>query len=168
MRFKELFTFTMICSAACGAVAQERVHYTGSQLSNPDYHDGQLSPVMGVHNIQVMRANRENPSEENGGGWTYNHQPMMAYWNDTFFMHYLADPVDEHVPPSQTLLQTSQDGYNWTNPEILSPIYRVPDGYTKQGRDDKAKDLDAIMHQRVGFSVSSDDRLFAVGDYGVA
>ncbi len=168
MRFKELFTFAMLCSAACGAVAQERVHYTGSQLSNPDYHDGQLSPVMGVHNIQVMRANRENPSEENGGGWTYNHQPMMAYWNDTFFMHYLADPVDEHVPPSQTLLQTSQDGYNWTNPEILFPIYRVPDGYTKPGRDDKAKDLDAIMHQRVGFYVSSDDRLFAMGYYGVA
>ena len=41
--------------------AQERVHYTGNELSNPAYHDGQLSPVVGVHNIQIMRANREYP-----------------------------------------------------------------------------------------------------------
>ena len=168
MKLKQLFTFAMMCSVTCGAMAQDRVHYTGTQLSNPDYHDGQLSPVMGVHNIQVMRANRENPSEENGDGWTYNHQPMMAYWNNTFFMHYLADPADEHVPPSQTFLQTSKDGYEWTNPEVLFPIYRVPDGYTKEGRTDKAENLDAIMHQRVGFYVSKDDRLFAMGYYGVA
>lgn len=48
------------------------------------------------------------------------------------------------------------------------PIYRVPDGYTKPGRTDKAKDLDAIMHQRVGFYVSKSGRLIAMGNYGVA
>ena len=36
--------------------AQDRIHYTGKELSNPTYHDGQLSPVVGVHNIQLMRA----------------------------------------------------------------------------------------------------------------
>lgn len=30
---------------------QDRIHYTGKELSNPTYHDGQLSPVVGVHNI---------------------------------------------------------------------------------------------------------------------
>ena len=40
--------------------AQDRIHYTGKELSNPTYHDGQLSPVVGVHNIQLMRANRGN------------------------------------------------------------------------------------------------------------
>ena len=30
---------------------QDRIHYTGKELSNPAYHDGQLSPVVGVHNI---------------------------------------------------------------------------------------------------------------------
>ncbi len=40
--------------------AQDRIHYTGTELSNPAYHDGQLSPVVGVHNIQLVRANREN------------------------------------------------------------------------------------------------------------
>ena len=33
------------------AFAQDRIHYTGKELSNPAYHDGQLSPVVGVHNI---------------------------------------------------------------------------------------------------------------------
>ena len=38
---------------------QDRIHYTGKELSNPTYHDGQLSPVVGVHNIQLVRANRQ-------------------------------------------------------------------------------------------------------------
>ena len=100
----------------------------------PTYHDGQLSPVVGVHNIQLVRANREHPDVSNGGGWTYNHQPMLAYWNEQFYYQYLADPSDEHIPPSQTFLMTSKDGYNWTNPEIVFPPYKVPDGYTKTSR----------------------------------
>lgn len=114
--------------------AQDRIHYTGKELSNPTYHDGQLSPVVGVHNIQLVRANREHPDASNGNGWTYNHQPMLAYWNGQFYYQYLADPSDEHVPPSQTFLMTSKDGYQWTNPEIVFPPYKVPDGYAKESR----------------------------------
>ena len=168
MELKQLFTFAAACSLALSVSAQDRVHYTGTELSNPTCHDGQLSPVVGVHNIQVMRANREHPAPDNGNGWTYNHQSMLAYWNGQFYMHYLSDPSDEHIPPSQTFLMTSKDGYHWTNPVTLFPIYRVPDGYTKPGRTDKAKDLDAIMHQRVGFYVSKSGRLIAMGNYGVA
>ena len=76
---------------------------------------GNCHPVVGVHNIQVMRANREHPAPDNGNGWTYNHQSMLAYWNGQFYMHYLSDPSDEHIPPSQTFLMTSKDGYHWTN-----------------------------------------------------
>ena len=83
-------------------------------------------------------------------------------------MHYLSDPKDEHVPPSVTYLVTSKDGYNWTAPEILFPSYRIPDGYTKEGRTDSAKDLDAIMHQRVGFYTSKSGKLIAMGNYGIA
>ena len=72
------------------AFAQDRIHYTGKELSNPACHDGQLSPVVGVHNIQLVRANREHPDASNGNGWTYNHQPMLAYWNGQFFYQYLA------------------------------------------------------------------------------
>lgn len=149
------------------AQESDRVHYTGSELSNPNLHDGGLSPVVGVHNIQTMRANRKLPYATNGNGWTYNHQSFLAYWRGKFYMHYLCDPVDEHVPPSMTMLQSSADGYTWSDPEILFPTYRIPDGFTKDGTV-VAKDMDAIMHQRVGFYVSKSDRLLAIGNYGIS
>ena len=168
MKKRDLYTIAALSTVALSLSAQDKVHYTGTRLSNPAYHDGQLSPAMGVHNIQVMRANREYPAPENGNGWTYNHQSMMAYHYDTFFMHYLADPADEHVPPSQTFIMRSKDGYTWSKPDTLFPVYPVPDGYKKPGREDVAKGLFAIMHQRVGFYVSKEGRLFAMGYYGVA
>lgn len=148
--------------------AQDTVHYTGTTLSNVDYHHGQLSPVVGVHNIQVFRANREHPELADGFSWTYNHAPMLAYWNNTFFLEYLSDPVGEHIPPSQTLLQTSKDGYNWSKPAILFPPYKIPDGWKKEGYPGVAKDLYATMHQRVGFYVSKNNRLLALAYYGIA
>ncbi|CUQ49572.1 Uncharacterised protein [Segatella copri] len=78
-------------------------------MADPSRHDGALSPVVGVHNIQTLRANREHPSQANGGGWTYNHQPMMAYWNGKFYMHFLSDPAEEHVPPSSRRRNTSRN-----------------------------------------------------------
>ncbi|WP_374048546.1 glycosyl hydrolase family 65 protein [uncultured Bacteroides sp.] len=165
---QSLLALAMGCLAALPASAQDRIHYTGTELANPAYQDGQLSPVVGVHNIQIMRANREFPDSSNGNGWTYNHQPMLAYWNGQFYYQYLCDPVDEHVPPSHTVLMTSKDGYHWTNPQIVFPEYKVPDGYTKAGRQDVAKNLIAIMHQRVGFYVSKSGKLITMGNYGVA
>ena len=151
-----------------GLLNAKKVHYTGKTLSNPNRHDGGLSPVVGVHNIQILRANREHPSEANGQGWTYNHQPMMAYWNDQFYVHYLCDPKDEHVPPSHTMLQTSKDGYTWSKPQVLFPEVQVPEGFQKPNRPEKAHDLIAIMHQRVGWYVSKSGQLWALGNYGVA
>ena len=155
-----------------------RIHYSGNQLATPYRHDGGLSPVMGVHNIQILRANREHPSEANGGGWTYNHQPMMAYWNGKFYVHYLSDPAEEHVPPSRTMMQTSADGYHWSNPVVLFPPYDVPEDYHKDYTPNPAlqypdssyrrKPLRAIMHQRVGWYVAKSGILLALGNYGVA
>lgn len=162
------FMFVAGCGVISTAQAQDVVHYTGKTLSNVDYHHGQLRPAIGVHNIQIMRANREQPSQENSYGWTYNHATNMAYWNNTFFLHYLSDPVGEHIPPSQTLLMTSKDGYNWTKPDIIFPPYKIPDGYRKEGVKGVAKDLYAIMHQRMGFFVSKKQRLLALAYYGIA
>ena len=148
--------------------ASDRIHYTGTTLSNPERHDGGLSPVVGVHNIQIMQANREHPSTANNDGWTYNHQPMMAYWNGQFYVHFLCDPSDEHIPPSRTMLQTSKDGYTWSDPQILFPEIQVPEGFQKPGRPEQAHNLIAIMHQRVGWYVSKGGQLFALGNYGVA
>ncbi|MEA5404852.1 hypothetical protein VB776_18095 [Arcicella sp. DC2W] len=150
------------------ANAQDTVRYTGETLSNVDYHHGQLSPAVGVHNIQVFHANRENPSLAGGSNWTYNHAPMLAYWNNTFYLQYLSDPVGEHIPPGQTLLLTSKDGYHWSNPTVIFPPYKIPDGWKKEGYQGIAKDLYAVMHQRMGFFVSKKKRLLTLAYYGIA
>lgn len=147
---------------------QDTIRYTGSTLVNVDYHHGQLKPAVGVHNIQVMRASREQPLESDGYGWTYNHAPMLAYWNNTFYLQYLANPVGEHIPPGQTLLLTSRDGHNWGKPQLLFAPYKVPDGFKKPDYPGVAKDLYAVMHQRMGFYVSSKGRLLTLAYYGVA
>ncbi|MDE5724929.1 MAG: exo-alpha-sialidase [Duncaniella sp.] len=169
MKLPRLILISAAVVAAFSAEATDLIHYSGTRLSDPNRHDGGLSPAVGVHNIQTMRANRRyDLYSPNDNGWTYNHQPMMAYWNGKFYMHYLSNPVDEHVGGGRTLLQTSEDGYNWSAPEIIFPVYPVPDGFTKEGVKGEAKNLGAVMHQRVGFYVSKSGRLLAIGNYGIA
>ena len=147
-------------------LAQDTVRYDGKTLSNVDYHHGQLSPVMGVHNIQTMRANRADTGQPTA--WTYNHAPMLAYWSNTYWLQYLSNPVGEHVAPGQTLLQSSWDGYNWTEPIVLFPPYKIPDGFVKKGKKDTARNSYAVMHQRIGFYTAKNKRFFALGYYGIA
>ncbi len=161
--YKSLVLVFLITSAS----AQDTVRYTGNTLVNVDYHHGQLSPAVGVHNIQVFRANREHPEVKGVSDWTYNHAPMMAYWNNTLYVEYLSNPVGEHVPPGQTLLLSSKDGYTWSKPVIAFPKYRIPDGTTKEGRKEVAKDMYSVNHQRMGFYVSTKNRLLAFAYYGL-
>ena len=130
------------------------VRYTGKTIARPERHDGGLKPVVGVHSIQTMRGQKP---------WTYNHQPMLCQWNGKLYMHYLTDPRHEHEAPGKTMLQTSEDGYTWTEPVELFPEYPVPEGWTKEGTDfPPAHNLKAVMHQRVGwylYQPSSKSRL---------
>jgi hypothetical protein len=157
-----LFSFFAIL-----ANAQDTVKFVGKELVNIDYHHGQLRPVVGVHNIQVFRANRRQDAVGADSGWTYNHAPMLSYWNNRFYLQYLSNPVGEHVPPGRSMLQTSTDGITWTDPVVCFPVYRIPDGYQKKGRPEISKDLDAVMHQRMGFYVSSTQRLLILAYYGI-
>lgn len=161
--YKYITFFLFFLTATIVLTAQDTVRYTGKTLANVDYHHGQLPPAIGVHNIQTMRANRSNAANS----WTYNHAPMLAYWNNTFYLEYLANPVGEHVPPGQTWLQTSKDGYNWNEPVVIFPPYKIPDGFVKEGRKDTAKNSYAVMHQRIGFYTSKNKRLFALAYYGI-
>lgn len=147
--------------------AQDSVFYSGHTLSNVDYHHGQLPLARGVQNIQVLRASREHPETADGFGWTYNHGPNLAYWNNTFLLQYLSDSVGEHIPPSHTLLVTSKDGYQWDKPRVAFPAYPIPDGTTKEGVDGVARGITAVMHQRMGFYVSKEKRLLLLGYYGL-
>ncbi|MDR2804425.1 MAG: six-hairpin glycosidase [Dysgonamonadaceae bacterium] len=147
--------------------AQDYMHYSGTTQANVDYHHGFLTPAVGAHNIQTLRANRQYPEKSDGFGWTYNHAPMLAYRNGTFYLQYLSNEIGEHVPPGQVLLQTSKDGYRWTKPVVLFPPYDVPDGYSKNGKGTPAKNLKTVVHQRVGFFTASSGRLLTMGFYGV-
>ncbi|HUC82203.1 MAG TPA: exo-alpha-sialidase [Flavisolibacter sp.] len=159
--------FGMLILVANVLQAQDTVRYTGATLSNVDYHHGQLSPVVGVHNIQTFRANRQHPEWAGGVSWTYNHAPMLAYWNNQFYLQFLSNPVGEHEPPGQTFLQTSKEGYSWGNAVVLFPPYRLPDGTKKEGRAEVAKDLYAVNHQRMGFFISKKNRLLTLAYYGI-
>lgn len=154
-------------SIAGVANAQDTVHYSGNTVVNVDYHHGQLTPVIGVHSKQIFRANREHPELADGFGFTYNHAPMLAYWNNTFYVEYLSDKVGESVPPGQTLLMTSKDGETWSKPTVVFPQYKIPDGTTKEGHPGVAKDLYSVMHQRMGFYTSKSKRLLVLGFYGI-
>ncbi|MDR0811973.1 MAG: six-hairpin glycosidase, partial [Paludibacter sp.] len=149
------------------SIAQDYVHYTGATLANVDYHHGGLVPAVGVHNIQTLRANRLHPELSDGFGWTYNHAPMLAYWNGTYYLQYLSNEIGEHVPPGQVLMQTSKDGYNWEKPIVLFPPYDVPEGYDKNGLGKPAHNLKTVVHQRVGFYTSTKGKLLTLGFYGV-
>jgi len=168
MKLKILYIPLFAAVAFSSVKAQDTVRYTGKTLVNADYHHGQLKPVIGVHSIQTFRANREHPELAENFGWTYNHAPMLAYWNNKFYVEYLSDKIGESIPPGQTLVQSSPDGYSWTRPEVVFPVYRIPDGTTKKGRTDVAKDLDAVMHQRMGFYVSSKNVFLVLGFYAIS
>lgn len=168
MKLKKLYIIVTLVFASQTLLAQDTIRYTGKTLVNADYHHGQLTPVVGVHNIQTFRANRAYPALAENFGWTYNHAPMLAYWNDKFYVEYLSDKEGESIPPGQTFLQSSPNGYTWTKPDVIFPIYRITDGTTKEGRTDVAKDLDAVMHQRMGFYVSKKNVFLVLGFYAIS
>lgn len=156
--------------AACGlptvglaqtGSAEEPVRYIGGEITNPNLHDGGLRYAVGVENIQVLRANRANPHYAEDFGWTYNHAPDLTYWNGTFYLHYLSNPVNEHEAPGHTMIATSGDGRHWTKPVELFPPYeapagvKIPDGYKGY-----------MMHQRMGFYTAPNGKLLALAFYG--
>jgi hypothetical protein len=164
---RELTGILAFYLALGAANAQDTIRYTGKTLVNVDYHHGQLSPAIGVHSYQTLRANRSDAGRDSAITWTYNHAPMLAYWNGSFYLNYLSNPVGEHIPPGQTLLQTSKDGKAWTKPVAIFPPYKIPDGTQKEGYPGVAKDLYAVMHQRMGFYVSKSNRLLTLAYFGM-
>ena len=160
-----IISFLIISSSiiAQSKIDSEPVRFIGETgLSNSDYqngyHDGQMQPAIGVQNYQILRANRSYPEKSDGLGWTYNHAPMLAYWNDTFYCQYLTNPTGEHIPPGVTMLVSSKDGKKWDRPQIVFPIYFT-------ANQDATINFH-FMHQRMGFYVAPNNRLLVMGFYG--
>ncbi|MFO7658022.1 MAG: exo-alpha-sialidase, partial [Bacteroidales bacterium] len=119
----------------------------------------QMRPAIGVQNYQILRANRSYPEKSDRLGWTYNHAPNLAYWNNRFYCHYLSNPTGEHIAPGATLIAASSDGKNWEKPQIAFPIYFT-------ANSDATINF-FFMHQRMGFYVAPNGRLLTMGFYGV-
>lgn len=146
------------------AWAEEPVRYTGALQPEKSHFDGRVPHARGVHNIQVYRANRTHPAGGGAVGYTYNHQPYLAYWNNRFHLQYLSGLANEHEPPTNTSLTTSTDGYDWSPPRVVFPEYILP-AFESEGTKVPAG-LFAVMHQRMGFYVAPNGRLLELGFYG--
>lgn len=141
-----------------------------AQKADVRAQDGALRHAIGTHCFQVMRATQNPAASTDGFGWSYNHAAMLAYWNGHFFLDYLSDPVSEHLPPSQTLITWSKDGATWERPVVLFPPAKAPTApYCGPLKEELTEaSVDCVMHQRMSFYVSSDNRLLATAYYGIA
>jgi len=146
----------------------EPVKYVGQRQTNAHFFDGALPHAVGTHNYQAFRADRTKPSEPGDVGWTYNHQPYLAYWNGKFYLQYLSNSVSEHTSPGRTLLMISKDGRKWPKPKIAFPKYALP--HIKKGEHMAPADVPAgmfsVMHQRMGFYIAPNGQLLESAFYG--
>jgi hypothetical protein len=151
-----------LAPAQTGSI-HEPVRYIGGVTIDLHSHEAGIRPAIGTHHHQILRVNRTHPELAEGSGWTYNHAPNMAYWNDTFYVQYLSNPIDEHVSPGQTLVATSKDGVTWNKPEVVFPPYQAPEGVLiPEGSHGY------MMHQRMGFYTAPSGRLLVLAFYGHA
>jgi len=172
---KEIFllVFTWLGATGVGYAAKmpppigeseaEPVKYVGSVQTDRHFYDGALRHAVGAHLYQAFRANRTHPSEGGMIGWTYNHQPFLAFWNGRFYLHYLSNLIEEHEPPGRTMLVTSPDGRTWSHPQVIFPQYSLPE--IKRREVHLPAGTPAVMHQRMGFYVAPNGRLLALAFY---
>lgn len=133
--------------------AREPIKYVGDVFCDKHYYDGRLRYAIGVHSYQAMRANRAKPPEGGMIGWTYNHQPYLCYWKGRFYLQYLSNLKEEHVPPGRTLIMVSNDGLSWSNPRVVFgkyPLPRIHKKYDDVGMVDLAEAiLDKAVTEKV-------------------
>lgn len=144
--------------------AGEPIKYVGDRVPDAHFFDGKLPHAIGVHHYQVYRANRSIPIEGDELGWTYNHQPFLAYWNGTFYVQYLSNLQQEHDPPGKTQIVTSKDGRHWDDPVVVFPEYSLPEIDHEGLHVDEG--MKAVMHQRMGFYVAPNGKLLTSAFYG--
>ena len=149
--------------------------FTGGNppYADTSYLDGGFRPVVGVHNFEVIRCNRTHPelvtekvpSYPDAGfeniGFTYNHQPMICYWQNKFWVIYESGPAHEHQEPCYALVTWSEDGRKWHKPQTIFPAEK----FRNRKEDNKVKY--SLSHQRMNWYVASDGRLIACGFHGM-
>lgn len=142
----------------------ENIKYVGEITTNKYFYDGKLPHAVGTHHFQVFRANRAHPSEAGVVGWTYNHQPYLAYWNDKFYLQFLSGLIAEHTPPTRISITTSHDGMSWTDPVVVFPEYILPE--INDDGEIIPEGSYAVYHQRMGWYVAPNRKLLTLGFVG--
>jgi hypothetical protein len=152
-------------------IPDEVVIYAGSEEADKRWHHGGFRAAVGVHKIQILRANRTHGPEGEAVGWTYNHAPMLAYRHDRFWINYVTNRVEEHGAPGRTGLLSSADGYTWEPPAVAFPVVSLPE-IQPPPRYFRGRDLPVLpagtesqMHQRMGFYVAPNGRFLTSGFY---
>lgn len=141
---------------------------TDLALADIRFQDGALPHAMGVKSFQVMRANRAHPEWSDGFGWTYNHAPMIAHYHGCLYVEYLSNPVSEHETPGQTLICRSENGMDWSFPQVIFPTITVSTHPYKGPKSELLTDeIQTVPHQRMGFYVSKNDVFLALSFYGI-
>ncbi|MHC4474065.1 MAG: PA14 domain-containing protein [Planctomycetota bacterium] len=141
--------------------------------ADTDYLDGQLRPAVGVHSFEVIRCNRTHPelvtddipsypdADITNVGFTYNHAPMLSYWQNKFWLLYRSGPVHEHQEPCYALITWSEDGRDWHKPQTIFAARKF------RNKKEDGKVQYSISHQRMGWYVSPEGRLIACAYYGM-
>lgn len=132
------------------------------------FQDGGLRHIQGASCYQVVRGAKNPAISPEGRGFTYNHAPMLAWFNGKFVLEYLGGPSGEHEPPSAAFVVFSEDGKHWEKPvEAFAPIELPSAPYCGPGKEAISGDtLPCIVHHRMGFYTSSSGRLLVMTFYG--
>ncbi len=117
------FSMALIPAAATAIqVDSIRMEAVEQKLLNDKLPDGGIPPAVGVANIEVFRASRDEPDITDGKGWTYNHHVDMACWRGRLYVAWDNGRRDEDTWPARELYSSSADGVTWTAPAELFPL----------------------------------------------
>ena len=148
------FLCTIINNSTVGqpGTTEEPVRFIGKLDVDFSRPDGKLPPVIGAHSYQVLRSVRNNKELGDGLGYTFHHHPMLTYWKNNFYVLCNACPVHEERGLTEILLMKSNNGANWSKPEIIFPhvIY---------------KNEPTFCNHRMGFYIAPSGKLYASTAY---
>ncbi len=139
------------------------------KLADIRFQDGGLRHVIGACNYQVVRATKDIENSPEGRGFTYNHAPMLTYWNHHFFYEYLGGPKGEHETPSAVFMCISNDGINWGKPIEIFPPASICSSYYRGPKKEQLGTgrVPLVVHHRMGFYTAMNGRLLVSTFYGI-
>lgn len=134
------------------------------------FHDGGLAHAKGACNYQVIHASANLSLYPEGMGFTYNHAGMLTYFNNMFLVEYLGGPKGEHEAPSAVFVCASTNGIDWGKPQQAFPPIEVDTAFYKGPKKEHlcSNKVPCIVHHRMGFYTSSDNRLLMMTFYGIS